>query len=137
MLQPRKTKFRKSFRGRMAGLAKNGFDVSNGDFALQTTDAGWIKSAHIEAARKAIVKETKRKGKVWLRIFPHRPYTKKPAETRMGKGKGDVEGYVAVVKPGRVLFEVAGVTESVAREALRKAGTKLPVRTQIITRDII
>jgi large subunit ribosomal protein L16 len=117
-------------------MARSGRDLSNGDFGLQSVDGSWINERQIEAARKAIVRETKRKGKLWLKIFPHKPYTKKPAETRMGKGKGDVAGYVAVVKPGRVIFELAGVEEVVAREALRKAGTKLPVKTQIINRHI-
>lgn len=120
----------------MKGQAKGGSEVEFGDMGLQSLEPCWITERHIESARKAIVRETKRKGKVWLRIFPHKPYTKKPAEVRMGKGKGDVAGYVAVVKPGRIMFEIAGVDLEVAREALRKAGNKLPVKTQIINREI-
>lgn len=135
MLQPKRTKYRKAFRGRMKGNAQVGAEITNGEYGLQSLEPAWIKSNQIEAARKAIVRETKRKGKVWIKLFPHKPYTKKPAEVRMGKGKGDLAGYVAVVKPGTVLVEMAGVDESVAREALRKAATKFPVKTQIITRD--
>jgi large subunit ribosomal protein L16 len=135
MLQPKRTKHRKHFRGKMKGDAKGGFVMVNGEIALQATDRSWIDARQIEAARKAIVRETKRKGKVWLRIFPDKPFTKKPAEVRMGKGKGDVAGYVSVVKPGRVIFEIAGVPLNIAREALRKAGHKLSVKTQIIERQ--
>lgn len=136
MLQPKKTKFRKSFRGKMRGNASNGVSVLRGDFGLQSTTRSWINSRQIEAARKTIVREMKRKGKLWINIFPSHPYTKKPPEVRMGKGKGDVEGYVAVVKPGRVMFELGGVAEEIAREALRKAAQKLPVLTRIITKHI-
>lgn len=135
MLQPKRTKYRKSFRGRMRGLSTSGNSLVNGEFGLQAVEPAWVHSKQIEAARKAVVRETKRKGKLWLKIFPHKPYTKKPGEVRMGKGKGDVEGYVAVIKPGRIMFEIAGVTETVAREALRKAGQKLPIKTQIISRE--
>lgn len=135
MLQPKRTKHRKSFRGRMRGLAIAGSDLTTGEFGLQAMEPAWVHSKQIEAARKAVVRETKRKGKLWLKIFPHKPYTKKPGEVRMGKGKGDVEGYVAVVKPGRIMLEIAGVSETIAREALRKAGQKLPIKTQIITRE--
>jgi len=134
-LQPKRTKFRKAFRGDMHGLALRGCDVSNGEFGLQTLEPAWITEQQIESARKAIVRETKRKGKLWLKIFPHKPFTKKPAEVRMGKGKGDVAGYVAVVRPGRVLFEIAGVDAAVAKAAFDKASTKLNVKTQIIHRD--
>ena len=120
MLQPKKTKYRKAFRGRMRGTAQRGASISMGEFGLQSTTMSWITSRQIEAARKAIVREMKRKGKLWIRIFPDHAYSKKPAEVRMGKGKGDVEGYVARVKPGRIIFEVSGVSEEVAREALRK-----------------
>ncbi|KXK10059.1 MAG: 50S ribosomal protein L16 [Candidatus Dojkabacteria bacterium] len=135
MLQPRKTKHRKEFRGQMKGQAMKGNKVTVGDFGLQATTRSWINGRQIEAARKVIVREMKRKGKLWIRIFPHKPYTKKPAEVRMGKGKGDVEGYVAVVKPGRVMFEIGGVTEETAHEALRKAAQKLPVLTKIIEKN--
>jgi large subunit ribosomal protein L16 len=137
MLQPKKTKYRKQFRGRMKGKAKAGTEVTNGDLGLQSLEPAWINGRQLEAARKAIVRETKRKGKVWLKVFPDKPYTKKPAEVRMGKGKGEVDTYVAVVKPGRIIFEIAGVPEETAREALRKAGTKLPVKTNIISRGIL
>lgn len=132
MLQPRRTKYRKAFRGRMKGKALRGNKVSRGEFGLQATTRSWVNSRQIEAARKAIVKEVKRKGKLWISIYPNLPYTKKPAEVRMGKGKGDVEGYVARVKPGRMIFELSGVPEETAREALRKAGQKLPVLTRIV-----
>lgn len=134
MLQPKRTKFRKSFRGRMTGLSYVGNNVHNGEIGLQTLEPAWLNEKQLESARKAIVRETKRKGKLWLKVFPHKSYTKKPAEVRMGKGKGDVAGYVAVVQPGRVLFELAGVPLDVARVALEKASVKLPVKTQIITR---
>lgn len=136
MLQPSNTKYRKAFRGRMKGIANTGNELSNGDFGLQSVTRSWIDSRQIEAARKALVREMKRKGKLWINIFPHKPYTKKPAEVRMGKGKGSVEGYVAVVKPGRIMFEVGGVDEVIAREALRKASQKLPVLTRIVTREL-
>lgn len=134
MLQPKKTKYRKAFRGKMRGNAVRGSELATGDFGLKATTRSWVNGRQIEAARKVIVREMKRKGKLWIRIFPHKPYSKKPAEVRMGKGKGDVEGYVAVVKPGRVMFEIGGVPEDVAREALRKAAQKLPVLTKIIER---
>ncbi len=119
----------------MKGVANNGFELTSGDFGLQSVTRSWINSRQLEAARKALVREMKRKGKLWIRVFPHKPYTKKPLEVRMGKGKGDVEGYVAVIKPGRVMFEVGGVDEPTAREALRKASQKLPVLTRIIARE--
>jgi large subunit ribosomal protein L16 len=135
MLQPKRTKYRKQFRGRMKGLSHSGNEVINGEYGLQSVEPAWIKANQIEAARKVIVRETKRKGKIWLKIFPDKPYSKKPGEVRMGKGKGEVEGYVAVVRPGRVMIEIAGVPEDVAMSALRKAGQKFPVKTQIITRE--
>ncbi|KXK26187.1 MAG: 50S ribosomal protein L16 [candidate division WS6 bacterium OLB20] len=119
----------------MRGMATTGNSVTVGDFGLQATTRSWINGRQIEAARKVIVREMKRKGKLWIRIFPHKPYSKKPAEVRMGKGKGDVEGYVAVVKPGRIMFEIGGVPNDVAREALRKAAQKLPVLTKIIEKQ--
>jgi len=136
MLQPSNTKYRKAFRGRMKGMANTGSELASGDFGLQSITRSWVDSRQIEAARKALVREMKRKGKLWIRVFPHKPYSKKPAEVRMGKGKGAVEGYVAVIKPGRIMFEVGGVDEVIAREALRKASQKLPVLTRIIAREI-
>ena len=135
MLSPRRVKHRKQHRGRMRGLAKGGTEVSFGEYGLQATTAGWITNRQIEAARIAMTRYIKRGGKVWINIFPHKSYTKKPAETRMGSGKGSPEGFVAVVKPGRVMFELAGVPEDVAREAMRLAGHKLPVKTRFVTRE--
>jgi large subunit ribosomal protein L16 len=135
MLSPRKVKHRKQHRGRMRGLAKGGTDVSFGDYGLQALTAGWITNRQIEAARIAMTRYIKRGGKVWINIFPHKPFTKKPAETRMGSGKGSPEGWVAVVKPGRVMFELSGVPEDVAREAMRLAAHKLPVKCRFVTRE--
>jgi large subunit ribosomal protein L16 len=135
MLSPRKVKHRKQHRGRMRGLAKGGTEVSFGDYGLQALTAGWITNRQIEAARIAMTRYIKRGGKVWINIFPHKPYTKKPAETRMGSGKGSPEGWVAVVKPGRVMFELSGVPEDVAREAMRLAAHKLPVKCRFVTRE--
>mgnify|MGYP001158831125 CR=1 FL=1 len=134
MLQPKRTKFRKQFKGRMCGAAHTGSSVSFGDVALQATECGRISSRQIEAARMAIQRATKRQGKLHIRIFPDKPITKKPLETRMGKGKGSVEGWVAVVQPGRVLYEIEGVAEDVARAAFRTAAHKLPVSTRVLTR---
>ena len=130
MLQPKKYKYRKQFRGRRRGKAVTGSSISFGEYALKATDCGWITSQQIEAARKAISNYTKRAAKTWIRIFPDKPYTKRPAGARMGGGKGDVEGYVAVVKPGRIMFEVAGVSKEIAQEALRRAGRKFGVGTK-------
>jgi len=135
MLMPKKVKFRKQQRGRMAGKAQTGSTVSFGDFALKTMEAGWLTARQIEASRVAMTRFVKRGGKIWIRVFPDKPITKKPAETRMGKGKGAPEAWVAVVKPGRVLFEMEGVEESVAREAMRLAAHKLPLRTRFVTRQ--
>jgi large subunit ribosomal protein L16 len=135
MLSPRKVKHRKQHRGRMRGLAKGGTNVDFGEYGLQATTAGWITNRQIEAARIAMTRYIKRGGKVWINIFPHKAYTKKPAETRMGSGKGSPEGWVAVVKPGRVMFELSGVPEDVAREAMRLAAHKLPVKCRFITRE--
>jgi large subunit ribosomal protein L16 len=135
MLMPKRVKYRKQFRGRMRGQAKGGTELLQGEFGLQAVEAGWITSRQIEAVRRAIVRQMKRRGRYWIRIFPDKPVTAKPAETRMGKGKGSVDHWVAVVKPGRVMFEVAGVTEQVAREALRRGGYKLPIKTQIVSRE--
>ena len=134
MLMPKKVKFRKQQRGRMAGKAFRGSSVDFGQFGLKALEPGWITNRQIEAARVALTRRIKRGGKVWIRIFPDKPVTKKPAETRMGKGKGAPEFWVAVIKPGRVLFEIEGVTEELAREAFRLAGHKLPIRTKFVVR---
>ena len=134
MLMPKRVKFRKAQRGRMAGKATRGAMVSFGDFGLKALEPGCITQRQIEASRVALTRMMKREGKVWIRIFPDKPVTKKPAETRMGSGKGIPEFWVAVVKPGRVLFELGGVTKSVAEEALRLAAHKLPIRTKFVTR---
>ena len=134
MLQPKRTKYRKQHKGRNRGVAVKGSRVSFGDFGLQAQDRGRITARQIEAARRAITRKVRRGAKIWIRIFPDKPITKKPAETRMGKGKGAPEGWVAVVKPGRVMFELSGVSEEVAREAMRKAGNKLPMKTKFVQR---
>ena len=134
MLMPRKTKHRKQFRGRRAGHAKGQLDVQYGDFGIKSLDNGWVTNRQIEAARIAMTRKIRRGGKVWINLFPDKPFTKKPAETRMGSGKGSPEGWVAVVKPGRVMFELSGVPEPLAREALRLAAQKLPVRTRFVKR---
>ncbi len=135
MLMPKKVKFRKMQKGRMNGKAYSGSTVSFGDFALKALEPGWVSSSQIEAARIAITRKAKRGCKLWIRIFPDKPITKKPAETRMGKGKGAPEYWVAVVKPGRILYEMSGVTETVAKEAMRLASFKLSVETKFIKRD--
>ena len=135
MLMPKRVKHRKVQRGRMKGTATRGNVVSQGEFGLQATECGWITSNQIEAARIAMTRYIKRGGKVWIKIFPDKPITEKPAETRMGSGKGSPEYWVAVVKPGRVLFEIKGVAEADAREALRLAQHKLPLKTKIIARE--
>lgn len=135
MLQPKRVKYRKQQRGRMKGQAIRGNKVSFGEYGLQTLEPGWITDRQIEAARVALTRHIKRGGKVWITIFPQKPVTAKPAETRMGSGKGSPEYWVAVVKPGRVMFELAGVPEDVAREALRLAAQKLPVRTKVVQRE--
>ncbi|MFC1642153.1 50S ribosomal protein L16 [Myxococcota bacterium] len=134
MLQPKRTKYRKQQKGRMRGLAHRGSDVSFGDFALQAVDCSRITARQIESSRMAIQRRVKRAGKLWIRVFPDKPVTKKPLEVRMGSGKGSVEGWVAVVKPGRVLFEIAGVPEVVARDAFKLAASKLPVQTKFLVR---
>ena len=134
MLMPKKVKYRKQQRGRRRGKAKGGATVQFGEFGLQALQAGWITSRQIEAARIAMTRHAKRGGKVWIRIFPDKPVTKKPAETRMGKGKGPPEEWVAVVKPGRILYEMEGVPEALAREAIRLASAKLPIRTRFTRR---
>jgi large subunit ribosomal protein L16 len=134
MLMPKRVKYRKQMRGRMKGRASRGATVAFGDYGLQALEPCWMTSRQIEAARRAIVRYVKRRAKVWIRVFPDKPVTKKPAETRMGKGKGAVDHWVAVVKPGRILFEMAGVSEDIAREAMRLASHKLPIKTQFVTR---
>ena len=133
MLLPKRVKYRRVHRGRMTGKAMRGNTVAYGEFGLVATEPGWITSNQIEAARIAMTRFTKRSGQVWIKIFPDKPVTKKPADTRMGSGKGSPEYWVAVVKPGRVMFEIAGVSEEVAREALRLASHKLPIKTKVVT----
>ncbi len=135
MLQPKKVKYRKRHKGRIRGAAHKGSKVSFGEYALQALESGRITARQIEAARIAMTRHVKRGGKIWIRLFPDKPITKKPAETRMGKGKGNVEEWVAVVKRGRVLYEMEGVEDAVAREALRLAAHKLPIRTRVMTRE--
>ena len=135
MLLPKKTKFRKYQRGRRQGMTKGQSTVQFGDYGLKSLEAGWLTNRQIEAARIAMTRKIKRGGKVWINIFPDKPVTQKPAETRMGSGKGSPEHWVAVVKPGRVMFELAGVPEPLAKEALRLAGAKLPVKTKIVKRE--
>jgi large subunit ribosomal protein L16 len=134
MLMPKRTKFRKAQRGRRRGMAYRGSNIDFGQFALKALEPCWLTNRQIEAARVALTRHIKRGGKIWIRIFPDKPVTKKPAETRMGKGKGAPEGWVAVIKPGRVLFEIEGVSEDLAREAFRLAANKLPIKTRFITR---
>lgn len=134
MLSPRRTKFRKQHRGRMKGNANRGNTLNFGDFALQAIEPCWITSRQIEAARRAITRYVRRGGKLWIRVFPDKPVTMRPAETRMGSGKGNPEFWVAVVKPGRIMFEIAGIPEATAREAMRLAAQKLPIKTKFVTR---
>ena len=135
MLAPKRVKFRKQMKGRTKGMAQRGNKVSFGDYGLQATEPGWATNRQIEAARVAMTRHIKRGGKVWIRIFPDKPVTKKPAETRMGKGKGNPEYWVAVVKPGRMMFELEGVEESVARRAFELAAAKLPVKSRFVVRN--
>ena len=135
MLLPKRVKYRKVMRGRMKGKATRGNKVAYGDFGLQALEPAWITSNQIEAARVAMTRYTKRGGQVWIKIFPDKPITEKPAETRMGSGKGTLEYWVAVVKPGRVMFEIGGVSEEIAKEALRLAAHKLPIKTKVIVRE--
>lgn len=137
MLLPKRVKYRRQHRGKMRGNAKGGTEVTFGEFGLQATEASWITNRQIEAARIAMTRYMKRGGKVWIKIFPHKPYTAKPLEVRMGSGKGAPEGWVAVVKPGKVMFEIAGVSEEIAREALRLAMHKLPVKCKFVKREEI
>lgn len=136
MLSPRRTKFRKQHRGRMRGMASRGNTLNFGEFALQATEPSWLTSRQIEAARRAMTRYVRRGGKIWIRVFPDKPVTMRPAETRMGSGKGNPEFWVAVVKPGRILFEIAGVPEETAREAMRLASFKLPFKTKFVARDM-
>ena len=135
MLMPKRVKYRKQMRGRMKGKDSRGVEISFGDYGLLAMEPGWVTARQIEAARRALVHAMKRRGKVWIRIFPDKPYTQKPPETRMGKGKGNVEYWVAVVKPGRVMFEIGGLDEAAAREALGLARHKFAIKTKIITRN--
>jgi large subunit ribosomal protein L16 len=135
MLMPKKVKFRKQQRGRRRGLARRGSEISFGDFGLQALEPGWVTARQIEAARIAMTRHVKRGGKIWIRVFPDKPVSKKPAETRMGKGKGAPEEWVCVVKPARILYEMEGVPEETAREAMRLAAHKLPIRTKFVVRE--
>ncbi len=135
MLLPKRVKFRKQHGGHRRGVARGQTEVQFGEFGLKALESGWISNRQIEAARIALTRKIKRGGKVWINVFPDKPFTKKPAETRMGSGKGSPEGWVAVIKPGRVMFELAGVPEPLAREALRLAGSKLSVKTKIVSRE--
>jgi large subunit ribosomal protein L16 len=135
MLMPKRVKYRKQMRGRMKGRESRGTEVAFGEYGLQALEPAWITSRQIEAARRAIVRFVRRRGKYWIRIFPDKPVTAKPAETRMGKGKGAVDHWVAVVRPGRILFELAGLPEDQAREAMRLAANKLPIKCQFVTRE--
>ena len=136
MLQPKRTKYRKMQKGRMKGVSQRGHRLSNGTFGIKSLDSSFVTARQIEAARIAATRYMKREGSLWIKIFPDKPITKKPLEVRMGKGKGAVEYWVAVVKPGRVMFEVEGVTEEQAREAFRLAGHKLPIKTKFVTREV-
>ena len=136
MLQPKRTKFRKQHKGRNRGLAQRGNSVSFGEFGLKAMDRGRLTSRQIESARRAMTRHVKRGGKIWIRVFPDKPITKKPLEVRQGKGKGNVEYWVALVQPGSVLYEISGVDEVVAREAFKRAAAKLPVRTALVTRQV-
>jgi len=135
MLMPKRTKYRKTHRGRMTGIAYRGSSIAFGEYALKALEPAWITSRQIEAARVAINRHVKRGGKMWIRIFPDKPITQKPAETRMGKGKGNPEGWVAVVKPGRILFEIQGVPEKLARDAMALGAQKLPIKTKFLVRE--
>ena len=135
MLLPKRVKYRRQHRGRLTGKAMRGNTVSNGEYGLMATEPAWITSNQIEAARIAMTRYTKRGGQVWIKIFPHKPVTEKPAETRMGSGKGSPEYWVAVVKPGRVMFEIGGVSEELAKEAMRLAANKLPIKYKFITKE--
>jgi large subunit ribosomal protein L16 len=134
MLSPKKVKFRKQMKGRIRGVARRGSSLTFGEYGLQATASGWVNAKEIEAARIAMTRHVKRGGRIWIRVFPDKPITKKPAEVRMGKGKGAPEGWVAVVKPGRILYEMEGISETEAKEAMRLAAMKLPIATRFVTR---
>lgn len=134
MLMPKRVKYRKQMRGRMRGKALRGAEVTFGEFGLQAVEPGWVTARQIEAARRALVRVMRRRGKLWIRIFPDKPYTRKPPETRMGKGKGNVEYWVAVVRPGRIMFEVSGLPASIAEEALHQASYKFSIRTKVVSK---
>ena len=136
MLMPRRVKFRKQHRGRMTGAATRGNEITFGEYGLEALEPGWITNRQIESARVAITRHVRRGGKVWIKVFPDKPFTKKPAETRMGKGKGPPEGWVAVIQPGRILYELSGVPEAIAKEAMRRAQYKLPIRTRFVARGL-
>ena len=135
MLMPKRVKHRKTFKGRMTGKATRGNEINFGDFGLQALECGWLSSRQIEAARRAMTRHVKRGGKIWIRVFPDKPLTSKPAETRMGKGKGSPDSWVAVIKPGAMLYEMQGIPEELAREALRLAAHKLPIKTKFVMRE--
>ena len=135
MLQPKKRKYRKDFRGRRKGIAQRGFSVAFGEFGLKAVESGWLSARQIESARKTISHHTKRLGMMWLRVFPDKPTTKKPAGVKMGSGKGEIEQYVSVVKPGTILFELSGVSLAIAKEAFRKASHKIPMKTLFVTKN--
>ncbi|MFC1711982.1 50S ribosomal protein L16 [Patescibacteria group bacterium] len=135
MLQPKKQKYRKHFRGKRRGVRVSGSSLSFGEYGLKSLSCGWLSSRQIEAARKAITHFTKRSGKLWIRVFPDKTYTKKGAGSRMGSGKGEVEGYVAVIRPGRIIFELAGVEEEISLESLKRAGAKLPIKTRVVKKE--
>lgn len=135
MLMPKRVKWRKQQRGRMTGKALRGAEISFGDYALQALEPGWVTARQIEAARRVLVREMRRRGKVWIRIFPDKPYTQKPPETRMGKGKGNVEYWVAVVKPGRIMFELGGLPADIAKVALHQASYKFSIKTKVLIRE--
>ncbi len=137
LLQPRKTKYRKQQKGRVRGKASRGYTLAFGDYGLKVLEGGWLTAQQLEAGRVAIVRTARKGAKVWIRVFPDKPITKKPAETRMGKGKGPVEGWVAVVKPGTIIYEISGVPAEVAKEALRLAASKLPFKCKIVSREEI
>lgn len=135
MMQPKKVRYRKMHRGRRRGMAQKGNDIAFGEYGIQALEEAWITGRQIEAARRAMTRHVRRGGQIWIRIFPHKSITQKPLETRMGSGKGNVEGWVAIVKPGRVMFEIAGVDESISRRAMKLAQDKLPIKTQIVQRE--
>ena len=136
MMQPNKVRYRKMHRGRRRGLAQKGSSIAFGEFGIQALEQAWITGRQIEAARRAMTRHVRRGGKIWIRVFPHKSITQKPLETRMGSGKGNVEGWVAVVKPGRIMFEIAGVPEDLSRRAMKLAQDKLPIKTQIVKREV-